>query len=94
MKLDLTDATFIIPIRIESEDRLRNVITSVAFLLNNFNTNIIIKEVDKTSVFEERALPQLKSFFGDVNLKHIFGDAFGSYPPTTLGILNILYFTL
>ena len=54
MKTDLTDATFIIPIRIESEDRLRNVITSVAFLLNNFNTNIIIKEVDKKSVFKER----------------------------------------
>ena len=68
MKIDLTDATFIIPIRIESEDRLRNVITSVAFLLNNFNTNIIVKEVDKTSVFKERALPQLESFFGDVNV--------------------------
>ena len=75
MKIDLIDATFIIPIRIESEDRLRNVITSVAFLLNNFNTNIIVKEVDKTSVFKERALPQLESFFGDVNVKHIFEES-------------------
>ena len=63
MKHDLKQVTFIIPIRIESEDRLRNVITSVAFLLNNFDTNIIIKEVDKTSVFAEQALPQLESFF-------------------------------
>ena len=75
MKIDLTDATFIIPIRIESEDRLRNVITSVAFLLNNFNTNIIVKEVDKTSVFKQRALPQLESFFGEVNVKHIFEES-------------------
>ena len=75
MKTDLTDATFIIPIRIESEDRLRNVITSVAFLLNNFNTNILIKEVDKTSVFKERALPQLESFFGEVKVKHIFEES-------------------
>ena len=75
MKIDLTDATFIIPIRIESEDRLRNVITSVAFLLNNFNTNIIVKEVDKTSVFKQRALPQLESFFGDVKVKHIFEES-------------------
>ena len=75
MKTDLTDATFIIPIRIESEDRLRNVITSVAFLLNNFDTNIIIKEVDKTSVFKERALPQLESFFEEVKVKHIFEES-------------------
>ena len=74
MKLDLTQATFIIPIRIESEDRLRNVITSVAFLLNNFDTNIIVKEVDKTSVFAERALPQLESFFGVAKVKHIFEE--------------------
>ena len=72
MKIDLTQATFIIPIRIESEDRLRNVITSVAFLLNNFNTNITIKEVDKTSVFKERVLPQLQNFFWRSQCKACF----------------------
>ena len=46
MRIDLSQATFIIPIRIESPDRLRNVVTTTAFLLENFNTNIIIKEVD------------------------------------------------
>jgi len=75
MKHDLKQVTFIIPIRIESEDRLRNVITSVAFLLNNFDTNIIVKEVDKTSVFAERALPQLESFFGVAKVKHIFQES-------------------
>jgi len=75
MKIDLKQATFIIPIRIESEDRLRNVITSIAFLLNNFDTNIIVKEVDKTSVFAEQVLPQLESFFGVAKVKHIFEES-------------------
>ena len=42
MKINLSEATFIIPIRIESPDRLRNVITTTAFLVENFDTNIII----------------------------------------------------
>ena len=46
MKIDLSQATFIIPIRIESTDRLRNVITIVSFLVENFDNNIIVKEVD------------------------------------------------
>ena len=43
MRHDLTKATFIIPVRVETEDRLRNVVTTTAFLLENFDTNIIIK---------------------------------------------------
>ena len=57
MKIDLSQATFIIPIRIESSDRLRNVITITAFLVENFDTNIIVKEVDSKSVFQEQAMP-------------------------------------
>lgn len=73
MRIDLKDATFIIPIRIESEDRLRNVITTTAFLLENFDTNIIIKEVDSKSVFQESALPILKDILDvDVTINHIF----------------------
>ena len=64
---DLTEATFIIPIRIESSDRLRNVIATTAFLLENFDTNIIIKEVDSESVFEKEALPILKNIL-DVDI--------------------------
>ncbi len=53
MKNNLKDTTFIIPIRIESEDRLRNVITVCCFLLENFDTKVIIKEVDRKSVFQK-----------------------------------------
>ena len=59
MKKDLKDCTFIIPIRIESTDRLRNVITILCYLNSNFDTNIIVKEVDSKSVFEEQAMPIL-----------------------------------
>lgn len=73
MKIDLSKATFIIPIRIESADRMRNVLTSIIFLLENFNTTIIVKEVDTESVFNSNILPQLKEYFDNLsNLIHIF----------------------
>jgi predicted glycosyltransferase involved in capsule biosynthesis len=73
MKHDLSNATFIIPVRIESADRMRNVLTGLIFLLENFNTNIIIKEVDTTSVFKEDVLPQLEEYFDNLdNLIHVF----------------------
>jgi hypothetical protein len=75
-KINLRDTTFIIPIRIESEDRLRNVITSIAFLHERFDTHIIVKEVDKESVYEKRALPILKDILDEeVKVKHIFEES-------------------
>jgi hypothetical protein len=71
--VDLSNATFIIPIRIESSDRLRNVITTTAFLLEKFNTNIIIKEVDSESIFQRDALPILNEILDiEITVNHIF----------------------
>ena len=71
--IDLSNATFIIPLRIESADRMRNIITLLCFLFGNFDTNVIVKEVDTKSVFEENVLPQVKEFVDrDINLIHIF----------------------
>ena len=75
MRTNLSEATFIIPIRIESPDRMRNVITTTAFLLENFKTNIIIKEVDKESVFEKEALPILENIL-DVDIWENFNFIF------------------
>ena len=75
MRSDLSKATFIIPIRIESPDRMRNVITTTAFLLENFKTNIIIQEVDKESVFEKEALPILEDIV-DVDIWENFNFIF------------------
>ena len=47
------DISFIIPIRIESEDRLRNCVSIVSYLLNTVPTGkVYIKEVDSESVFK------------------------------------------
>lgn len=71
--IDLSNATFIIPLRIESEDRMRNIITVLCFLLGNFNTQIIVKEVDKSSTFNQDVLSQVEEFLGkDANVLHIF----------------------
>lgn len=63
------------PCRIESEDRLKNVVTSVGYLLHHFpESQVIVKEHDTYSVFGERVFPALENIFGEVpkNLKHIF----------------------
>lgn len=79
MKHLLKEATFIIPIRIESPDRLRNVITVLAFLLENFDTNIIVKEVDSESVFQKEAIPILKDILDtDIIINHIFEKSLDS----------------
>ena len=72
--IDLKNCTFIIPIRIESEDRMRNVVTVLAYLLKTFDTRVILKEVDVESVFEDQVLPQIEDFLGDNinNLTHVF----------------------
>ena len=72
-KHNLTDTTFIIPVKIESDDRLRNAITVCCFLLSKFDTNILIKEVNSEPVFENEALPQIKEFIGDTsNISYYF----------------------
>ena len=67
MRINLLEATFIIPVRIESPDRLRNVVTTTAFLMENFDTNIIIKEVDAEPVFQRDAIPLLEEIL-DFNI--------------------------
>jgi len=41
---DLSDATFLIPVRIESPHRLRNLELNTRYLRHHFNTNILIGE--------------------------------------------------
>ena len=72
MKHDLKDVTFIIPLQIETDDRLRNIILTTSFLLNTFDTNVIIKEVDEEPIFQQWALPAIKRIVGDTSGKTIF----------------------
>ena len=59
-RFDLTKTTFIIPLRIETADRMRNIITILIYLTRLFDTKIIVKEVDESSVYEREVLPVLK----------------------------------
>lgn len=46
MKTDLTDVTFMIPIRVDSLVRLENLMLTVRFLSDHFNCHIIVLEAD------------------------------------------------
>jgi hypothetical protein len=73
MDPSMKDITYVMPTKIESNDRLRNIITSVSYLLFNFpEAKVIVKEVDKQSVFAEHALPHISKVASTDNLRHIF----------------------
>ena len=64
-KINLSNCTFIIPVRIDSNDRTRNLITVLCFLLSHFNTKIILKEVASQPFVHEYILPQVREFLDD-----------------------------
>ena len=73
----LKEATFVIPLRIETDDRMRNIITTLIYLLRSFDTNVIVKEFDSVSTFERAVLPQLEQALTEdqlKNLTHVFEE--------------------
>lgn len=69
--IPLKEVTFIIPLRIETDDRMRNIITTLIYLLRSFDTNIIVKEFDSASTFEQSVLPQLQQALTEDQLKNL-----------------------
>lgn len=47
--INLKDVTFIIPVKLDSDDRRRNMKITLSYLQRNFDTNIIVCESDKES---------------------------------------------
>jgi hypothetical protein len=43
---DLTNATFIIPVRLDSQERLVNAQINIPYLFKHFTTNVILMEID------------------------------------------------
>jgi len=78
--LDLTNATFLIPLRIDSGERLRNVIALSEWLTKTFNTHILIGNADPEKI---RAL-----FPASVEIRKIDDDF--RYPFHTTRIFNTL----
>jgi hypothetical protein len=69
------DLTFLIPTRIETEDRLRNVIASVSYLLKHVNARVIVKEVSPRNTFRYRALPEIKKYVDTERLTHLYEES-------------------
>jgi len=69
------DLTFLIPTRIETEDRLRNVIASVSYLLKHVNARVIVKEVSHRNTFRYRALPEIKKYVDTERLTHLYEES-------------------
>ena len=74
MKTDLKTVDFIVPLRIDTGDRLRNVILSTSYLLHHFDCTVTIKEVDSERRFETYALPIIKRLVDTANLNFIFEE--------------------
>lgn len=64
-KIDLTDVTFTIPIKIDSPDRSRNFIIGLQWILDNFDTNIIVFESDTEIRLNHKTHPahKIKSYY-------------------------------
>ena len=68
------DLTFLIPTRIETEDRLRNIISSVSYLLRHVPAKVIVKESSGRDTFRFRALPEIKKHVNTENLTYLFEE--------------------
>ena len=67
--------TFLIPTRIETEDRLRNIISVVSYLLKHTDAKVIIKEVAPHNNFLFRALPIIKKYVDVSNLTSLYEES-------------------
>ena len=64
--------TFLIPTRIETEDRLRNIISSVSYLLKHTTAKVLVKEVAPKNTFTFRAIPEIKKYADTSNLTSLY----------------------
>lgn len=70
----MMDLTFLIPTRIETEDRLRNIISSVSYLLKHVPAKVIVKEVSHHPTFQFRAIPEIKKYADISNLTYLYEE--------------------
>jgi predicted glycosyltransferase involved in capsule biosynthesis len=68
------DLTFLIPTRIETEDRLRNIISSVSYLLRHIPAKVIVKEVSNHPTFKFRAISEIRKYADTSNLTYLYEE--------------------
>ena len=68
--------TFLIPVKIESEDRVRNLITVLSYLLTKVDAKIIVKECDIEQKFPKLVKPYLSKRYGAIShrIKYIYEE--------------------
>jgi hypothetical protein len=57
-RINLSDVTFLIPVRIDSEERLENLSMVIQYLDKYFDTHVLIAEADKDSKVSGLSLPE------------------------------------
>jgi predicted glycosyltransferase involved in capsule biosynthesis len=70
----MMNLTFLIPTRIETEDRLRNIISSVSYLLRHVPAKVIVKEVSNHPTFQFRAIPEIRKYVDTSNLTYLYEE--------------------
>lgn len=60
-RVNLQDVTFTIPVRYDSVDRIRNMVTTLAYLTGNLNSDIIITEEDTS----QKIYPYIAKFLNN-----------------------------
>jgi predicted glycosyltransferase involved in capsule biosynthesis len=69
-KIDLKDVTFIIPVRIDSLERLDNLVVVTDYILSHCNTHISVLEADhrNTGILKKLLNPDIEIFFEEDSL--------------------------
>lgn len=65
-RVNLTDTTFLIPVRIDSQKRMENIVLVLEFIKEHFDTNITVLEADKKELVQHTLIDQ-KIFIEDQN---------------------------
>ena len=73
--------TFLIPLKLESEDRVRNIITVLVYLLSKFDAKILVQEHDTENKFDKLVMPYLNKRFGPIShrLNYFFDEQKSPY---------------
>lgn len=71
---DLREATFVIPLRVDSEDRIIDLHLLIEYLLSYYKTNILIIEDDKQPIYEQQNI--YTSYYP---IKYIFNENHGLF---------------
>jgi len=71
----MMNLTFLIPTRIETEDRLRNIISTASYLLRHIPAKVLVKEVSSHPTFELRAVPEIKKYADISNLEYFYEES-------------------